>query len=585
MKKDTAAYRSNFIMQAGILAAASIIVRIIGLLYRAPLTAVIGDEGNGYYSFAYNIYTNILLISSYSIPSAISKIMSQKLALKEYKNANRIFKCALVYVAIVGGVAALFTYLAAGALVVDNAVPVLRIFAPTILLSGFLGVFRGFFQAHRSMVPTSISQIIEQICNAGVSIGAALLFIRMAGGIDIDETTKAVRGASGSALGTGSGVLIALIFMLCVYLYNARKIKERCESDTSSEIDPYGSIAKDILLIVTPFILSTFIYNCSTAVNQTIYAKTMLGRYMSQSQVSMLYGIYSGKAVVLRNVPVALASAMSSAIIPTVAGSWVLKDYKEARRKVSRAIKVTMVVAIPCVAAFLFLARPIVNLLFPQKASLVMASRLLMALAITVAFYCISTITNGVLQSIGQVHKPVIHAAIALGVQSIVLFMLLKFTHMGIFAIAIADIVFALLVCILNGRSLRAAMSYQQESFDTFLLPVICSAFMGGLAKLVYNIAFKYIKNNYVAVALAALIGAVFYVITLIQSGAVSDEELLGMKGGEAALNIMHKLHLISDDPRLHFLTRLDRSRAVGRSRNREEKEDIVNKVNKDDKE
>jgi len=137
MKKDYSKYRSNFIMQAGILAVAGIIVRIIGLLYRAPLTAVIGDEGNGYYSFAYNIYTNILLISSYSIPSAISKIMSQKLALKEYKNTQRIFKCALIYVTVVGGIAAAFAYFAAGILVVDNAVPVLRIFAPTIFLSDF----------------------------------------------------------------------------------------------------------------------------------------------------------------------------------------------------------------------------------------------------------------------------------------------------------------------------------------------------------------------------------------------------------------------------------------------------------------
>ena len=108
MQKKESNHSGNFIMQAGILAAAGIVVRIIGLLYRAPLTAIIGDEGNGYYSFAYNIYANILLISSYSIPSAISKIMSQKLALNEYRNAQRIFRCAIVYVTIVGGIASAF---------------------------------------------------------------------------------------------------------------------------------------------------------------------------------------------------------------------------------------------------------------------------------------------------------------------------------------------------------------------------------------------------------------------------------------------------------------------------------------------
>ena len=537
-------------MQAGILAVAGIVVRIIGLLYRAPLTAVIGDEGNGYYSFAYNIYTNILLISSYSIPSAISKIMSQRLALKQYKNAQRIFRCALVYVTIIGGLAATFAYVAAGLLVVDNAVPVLRIFAPTILLSGFLGVFRGFFQAHRSMVPTSISQILEQIINAAVSIGAALLFIRMAGGIDIDETTKAIRGASGSALGTGCGVLIALLFVGGIYLYNRRKIMGRYESDNTSEIEPYAAIAKDI-------------YNCSTAVNQTIFARMMLGDNLSQSRVSMQYGIYSGKAVVMRNVPVALASAMSSAIIPTVAGAWALKDYKDSRKKVGRAIKVTMMVAIPSMFGFLFLAKPIMSILFPQRSSLMMASKLLMALSITVIFYSISTISNGVLQSIGQVHRPVIHAAIALAVQSGVLWGLLEFTKLGIYSIVIADIVFALLVCILNGRSLRGAMNYQQETVDTFLLPGICALFMGVFARLIYNLVFKLSKNNYVSILVAVLFAVIFYIITVIQSGAVSEDELLASSKGELLFKWFKKLHLKSDDQRFKITSRIDRLRAT----------------------
>ena len=97
----------GFIMQAGILAITGILVRVIGILYRAPLTGIIGDEGNGYYTSAYNIYTIILLISSYSIPSAISKVIAQRLALREYRNAHKIFRCSILYVFIVGGVASL----------------------------------------------------------------------------------------------------------------------------------------------------------------------------------------------------------------------------------------------------------------------------------------------------------------------------------------------------------------------------------------------------------------------------------------------------------------------------------------------
>ena len=183
----------GFIMQAGILAMAGIICRIIGILYRSPLAAIIGDEGNGYYGSAYNIYTIILLISSYSIPAAISKVIAGKLALKEYKNAQRIFYCAFIYVIVVGGCASLFAFFGAGFLVEQNAVMVLRVFSPTIFVSGLLGVLRGYFQAHKTMVQTSVSQILEQILNAIISIMAAYLLKQLV--IDRDPSTQAVYGA------------------------------------------------------------------------------------------------------------------------------------------------------------------------------------------------------------------------------------------------------------------------------------------------------------------------------------------------------------------------------------------------------
>ena len=117
---------NSFVMQAGILAAAGIICKIIGILYRSPLTHVIGDEGNGYYTSAYEIYTIILLISSYSIPSAISKVIAQRLALKEYRNAEKIFHCALVYVVVVGGAASIHNLKGTGVLIALHYIPLHR---------------------------------------------------------------------------------------------------------------------------------------------------------------------------------------------------------------------------------------------------------------------------------------------------------------------------------------------------------------------------------------------------------------------------------------------------------------------------
>ena len=554
MGNNRSGKNNSFIMQAGILAAAGIIVRIIGILYRSPLAAVIGDEGNGYYGYAYNIYTNILLVSSYSIPSAISKVMASKLAYREYRNAQRMFRCALIYVIVIGGAASLFAYFAAPVLVVGNAVGVLRIFAPTIFLSGLLGVLRGYFQAHKSMVQTSISQILEQILNAAVSIGAAYLFVRTAGvkaaaaGLGSAETatSKAVAGASGSALGTGCGVVIALLFMLWVYMINRHHVRRQLRLDKTEVTETDSQIFKEIFFIVTPFILSTFIYNCSTAVNQTVYTNVMLGvKKMKQEDAATLYGIFSGKAIVLRNIPVALASAMSAAIIPNVASAWVVKDKADARGKVTKAIKATMIVAIPCMTGLTVLARPVVTLLFPQKSSIQMASELLMVLAPTVIFYCVSTITNGVLQSIGHVNKPVIHAAVALGIQFAVLELLLRFTDMNLFALVIADLVYSLLMCIMNGAAVRKYMGYHQEIMNTYVKPLLCSLVMGGSAYVVYTNLYRLIHSNAVSLLAAIIIAMFVYFYVVLVTGVLTENEMKGLPKGASLLRLAKKLKFI----------------------------------------
>ena len=337
--------KSTFVFQAGILAAAGMLVKVIGLLYRSPLLSIIGIEGNGYYNAAINIYTIILLISSYSIPSAISKVIAQRLAFKEYRNAQRVFVCALLYVLVVGGAASILTFVGAPFLVGKNtnAVVALRVLSPTIFFSGFLGVLRGFFQAHGSMVHTSISQVIEQILNAAVSILAAKLLIGLVA--DGDATTRAIYGSAGSALGTGAGVLIGLLFMFGMYRLNGGVIKRRVERDKTWHEESYREIFRVIFTIVTPFILSTFIYNCTTVVNMNIYYYLMHYKRVDAILASNNYGIFSGLAVAVVNIPIAIASAMSSAIIPGVASSYVKGTVAQTRKQVTRAIQLTMLIA------------------------------------------------------------------------------------------------------------------------------------------------------------------------------------------------------------------------------------------------
>ena len=163
--------RNNFLVQGSILAAASIISRLIGLIYRIPMTNIIGDEGIGYYNVAYSIYNIALILSSYSLPLAVSRLVAAKCVNKEYKSSYRIFKGALIFGAASGLLMALVIFFGADFFAVTffespkSALP-LRVLSPTIFLCAIMGVIRGYFQGKKTMIPTSVSQIVEQIINA-----------------------------------------------------------------------------------------------------------------------------------------------------------------------------------------------------------------------------------------------------------------------------------------------------------------------------------------------------------------------------------------------------------------------------------
>lgn len=547
----------NVLAQASILMAAGILVRIIGVLYRSPVTSIIGDEGNGYYSIAYNIYAMVLLISSYSIPMAVSKVVSGKLALKQYKEAHKVFRCALIYVLIVGAIASLFTFFGASILVPDsqtNAIPVLRVLAPAIFLSGFLGVLRGYFQAHSTMMPTSISQIIEQVLNAIISIGAALLFIRLFAGDNEDGVP--VFGAMGSAAGIVAGVAAGLIFMIFIYRQNRPYFHRHYMQDAAKEESSYREIFRIIFLMITPVILSTFVYNISTTIDQTIFMDVMDYKGMLSDTAAALYGVFSGKYWVLINVPVALANSMSTAMIPAVSSAYTIEDYEECNAQVKQAIHFTMMISIPSAVGLSVLAYPVMQVLFPQKATIDLAVMLLHIGCISVVFYSLSTITNGVLQGIGKVNVPLRNAALSLFIHVLVLAGLLYFTNMDLLALIFATMLYAFLMCLLNSISVRKYLGYRQEVRKTFVIPAIAAAGMGVLCYIFYQGLYFILGGAlgavlpvrllvFVCLMVSIAFAVLVYFVLLLKLKGVSEQELRNFPKGHVLVRYAKRFGLL----------------------------------------
>lgn len=540
-------------MQAGILAAAGIISRIIGLLYRSPLNSVIGELGMGYYQAAYGFYNIVLLISSYSIPSALSKVIAQKLAVKEYRNAHKIFLCALGYVLVVGAIASLFLYFCAGFMVEQAAIPVLRTFAPTVFVYGILGVLRGYFQAHKSMSQTSVSQILEQIANAAVSIGAAFLLIKgFMGTMEVPadipgQVSRATYGAIGSALGTGAGVLVGLLFMLGMYGLNRKLIRRRIRNDRHMQTDSYGSIIKMITMVVTPFILSTAIYNLSATVNNAVYTKILPAvKQLDSVERYTNWGIFSGQSLTVSNIPIAFATAMAAAMIPSIAQLIAEKNIEEAGKKIGLAVKSTMMISIPSAVGLFVLAKPVMYFLFPRPDEVVtLAAKLLMTLSLSVIFYALSTLNSSILQGLGRVNAPIINASIALVIQTVVALVLLLFTNLDLYSMAIVNTLYSGIMCLLNQLSVRRAIGYRQEISRTFVIPFVASAFMGAVAWVVYEGVFLLTESMRISLIPAVIIGAGVYFVMLILLRGVTEQELKSFPKGQLLLRVAKKCHLI----------------------------------------
>ena len=543
----------NILVQGGILAIAGLISRVIGLLYGSPLTAIIGDEGNGYYSAAFYIYSIVLLISSYSIPSAMSKLLSQKLAVREYRNAQRILRCSLIYVFVVGGASSLLVFFGAGLFVHGASIPVLRVFAPAIFLFGPLGVLRGYFQAYRTMVPTSVSQILEQISNAVVSLGAAWFLVQAADRAGVGESARAMNGAIGSAIGTGAGVVVALLFMLLIYRFNRTEIKELSARDFHRPM-PDREIFHSIIAVVTPFILSTFIYNFSTTMNSTLFSRILTGyRGMPYSEVATRFGVFSRKAMVITNLPIAMANSAAVAIMPNISTVYARHRMDETAGLIDKTNRLIMAIAIPSAVGLFALAQPIMMLLFPQRATLAEAAMLLRLLAITVVFYSLSTVSNALLQGIGRVVAPVGNAAIALVIQSLALFFMLLHTDLGNVALAVAAIIYSLAMCLLNELSLRRVVKVVTDRRRTIGMPLFASLIMGGVAFAVYSLMSFLIGRapigdyfvNLISVVITVSAAVAVYGLVLVRSGGVDRQELAGMPGGRRIVAILEKLRIL----------------------------------------
>lgn len=418
----------------------------------------------------------------------------------------------------------------------------LRVLAPTIFIVCVLGVLRGYFQGLGTMIPTAMSQITEQIINAIVSIVAAAFLFSVG-----DKVGKgAAYSAAGGTTGTLVGAAFALLFMIFVYGVYKPVMNKRIKRDKSTVYENHSALTKVLFVTIVPVLLSTTIYNLSSIIDSGLFGNVMSNIFkLDESTYSSLYGIYSGKYQLLTTAPIAVASALSSAIIPSLIRSLTTGNKGELINKIESSVRLSMIIAIPCGVGISALAEPICILLFPGSEMLDICVGLMRFAVVTVVAYSFSTITNSILQGIDKMSKPVINSSISLAIHIVLVLVLLIVFKMDILGIVVADFVFALLVCILNTLSIRKYLGYRQEIYKTFFIPAVSSILMAVAAMLVYKGIYILFRSNLIALAVSIIIAMVVYGILLIGLKAIDESEIYMLPKGSTIARLLKKLHLL----------------------------------------
>ena len=551
-KRRTApAQNDDFIAQGAILAAATVLTKVIGVVYRIPLANILGDTGNGFYGYAYQIYAMALMVSSLSLPTAVSKLVSAKMAVGQKRNALRVFACSMIFAVVVGLLVTAVVFFGADAISVHAmrsplSVYALKMLAPGLFIVAIMAVIRGYFQGLGSMMPTAVSQIIEQLIRAVISIAGAAIFVDMgtkAGEKAGEELLGPAYGAAGATLGTVLGALIALAFLGFVLWTYRGKMRRQYRTDRSHKLESYQHILKVLVFTALPILFSTAIYNINQILDLTIFNHIMEAQGFTEDEYMALQGIYSGKYDTLVNVPLSIPTALCASVVPSLTAAVATRSKKLVHAKIDQTLRLNMVITIPCGVGFLVLASPLMVLLYNDASAT--PAYLLMIGSVVVVLYSWASILNSILHGLNYISSPAKNAGIALVVHLIAFVIMMTVFKMNVYALAAGNIVFSLCMCWLDQRKVHKVCGFRINIMDTFIKPLIASAVMGVIAYLVYFGLDKLIGGRWIPICVALAVAVVVYVVVVLKIGTLSEDDITALPMGVRLLRYCKKLHLL----------------------------------------
>lgn len=529
---------NKFLKGAAVLAVAGLLVKVMGVFFRVPLTNWVGAEGMSYYSSVYPFYTFFLLLSTAGIPVAISRMISERTAVKNYGGAHKVFNVSVWLLGGIGFVSFLIVHFGAG--FIENVVLnnpgtkyALQAIAPSLFLVPIMAAYRGYFQGRQNMNPTAVSQLLEQFFR--VSVGLLLGHYLIRAGYD-----KFAAGAIfGCTAGAGAGLAIAI----AIYFLNRRVIMSQIHRHRSFEYEEsWQKIVKEILLIAIPITIGSCINPLVNAIDSMMVMRRLQAAGFTLLESRVLFGKLGGYCASIVGMPQVLIQAIVMSLVPAIAAGYKVGNHEEVRFNMQYAMKMTMIIGFPCAVGMIALAHPILLLLYPMQAEEVAETAAVFAImSISTIFMSPMITLTGALQGIDRQMLPVKNMAIGAVAKVVVTFILVGIRFVNVNGASIGTIVFYIVATVLNIRDVKREADVEFDAKITYIKPLISSVVMGVAAFVAYRVLMLILHSNAICCLLAIFVGVVVYGVMVLATNTITLDEISRLPKGDKLVRIAGK--------------------------------------------
>ncbi len=537
MAKEKRAIKKETFMQGVVtIMFSQILIKVLGLIYTLYLTNRdgFGDAGNAIYASGYQIYALLLTVSSIGVPNAISKLVSERLAVGDNKGANRIFKVALVTFGTLGAIGSMLLFFGAHVIAyswtqIPESELTLVALAPAIFFVSISSVFRGYFNGRRTLKITARAQTLEQIFKTIFTIGIVEI-------VAYATSTSTEMMAAGANVATTLATFSSFAYLFMYYRLKRKEIGNEIQSSTNYKYENVKTIVKNILMVSIPLTLSSIMTSFNKNID-SFTVKRILSTYMPADIATKLYGQLSGKVDTVTNLPLAINIAFATALVPAISAAKAKNDRESATKRTSFSLLTSMLIGLPCVVGMIVFAQPILNLLYPNANQ---GALLLQLISVSVIFSILDQTINGALQGFGKVMVPATALGIGCLVKLVLNIILLKIPSFNIYGAAIGSIACHAVAFTIVFNVLKKYVKLDLP-FNKFVIkPAIATAIMAICSYTLYLLMDRIISGR-LATIIAMLFAVVIYLAAVVALKIYNKEDIYMLPKGDKIYKFLEK--------------------------------------------